>query len=336
MTEVASGDADPIDLSFLAPPGQVSDWRLALLFDAACQVGLVEALADGPADHLDLASRLGLDAHAVRVVLEALTSWSVLRRADNESFALGSAWPSRASTAALRHHASALRAWSSGIEDRLRGIGSPGRRPRPPELELWLEALAVRARQCAPGVADACLARVPNAASVLELGGGHGEYGLELARRGLTVTMQDRPEVVETVGDRLRAQGIDLFAGDFFETLPPGPFDLVLCSGINHTYDAQHNRQLCERAGAVTKGGGALAIVTYLRGRDAMAPIFAVQMLLGASEARVHVEEDFRRWLDAAGYGNVELIDAAHPRETLIVARRFAHGRIATRRAPSQ
>lgn len=316
-----AGDVDRIDLSFLAPPGEVCDWRMVLLFDAACQAGLDGALADGPATPADLASRLGLDAGAVRVVLEALTVWSIVYASDDGRFGAGPGWPDRPSAAALRHQARAIHSWSAGVDDRLRGIG-PAAPHRPRPLGLWLEALAVRARQCAPGVVDACLSRLPGAATVLELGGGHGEYGLEVARRGLRVTMQDRPEVVEVVGDTLRAQGVEPFAGDLFETLPPGPFDLVFCAGLNHTYDGERNRELCRRAASVTSADGALAIVTYLRGHDSLAPIFAVQMLMAASGGDTHAEEEYRSWLAGAGYRRVETVDGAHPRETLLLARR--------------
>jgi 2-polyprenyl-3-methyl-5-hydroxy-6-metoxy-1,4-benzoquinol methylase len=107
---------------------------------------------------------------------------------------------------------------------------------------------------------------------------------------------------------------------DFFESFPRGRFDLIFCAGVNHTYHEERNRELCRRAAAVTSPGGALAVVTYLRDRDTMAPIFAVQMLMAASGADTHAEGDYRRWLAGAGYANVELVDGAHPRETLLVA----------------
>lgn len=47
---------------------------------------------------------------------------------------------------------------------------------------------------------DVCLEHFPHAQQVLDLGGGHGEHSLELARRGLRATMQDRPEVIEAAG----------------------------------------------------------------------------------------------------------------------------------------
>ena len=66
---------------------------MVLVFDAACEAGLDKALADGPASGAELASRLELDAHAVRVVLECLELWSLVERDAEGRFHLGSRWP---------------------------------------------------------------------------------------------------------------------------------------------------------------------------------------------------------------------------------------------------
>ncbi len=58
------------DLSFLAPPGEVTDWRMAAAFDAAIEVGLFKEL---PATTAEVADRLGLDERAVRILPGALS-----------------------------------------------------------------------------------------------------------------------------------------------------------------------------------------------------------------------------------------------------------------------
>lgn len=322
MTEQEPVPQSLEELSFLAPPGEVCDWRMVVAYDAAAHAGLLDRLVASPATPSELAADLGLDGHAVRVVLEELAVWDVVGSDGAGRFAPGPGWTSREASAALRHHARAIRGWSAGIDDRLRGVGPPAERKLPPRTDLWLEALAVRARHAAPALVDACLARLPGAGRALELGGGHGEYGLELSRRQIEVTMVDRPAVIDIVRPRLEPAGIVLHAGDFFESLPTGPFDLVLCAGVNHTYGAEGNLALFHRAATVLAPGGVLAILTYLRGRDPMAPIFAVQMLMAASGADTHAEDDYRAWLAEAGYRTVEIAGDAHPRESLLLATR--------------
>lgn len=129
MTTSGTGGVNPIDLSFLAPPGEGCDWRMLLLFDAVCQSRLDDALADGSATSADLASRLGLSAGAVRVVLEALTAWSIVRGHKGGRFGPGACWPGRPSTAALRHQARAVRSATSS-------------RSSPPVPSTWFSAPA--------------------------------------------------------------------------------------------------------------------------------------------------------------------------------------------------
>jgi hypothetical protein len=293
-----------------------------VVHDAAAEAGILERVAASPATPVELAGDLDLDERAARVVLQALAVWDVVAADGAGRFSPGSAWPDREATAALRHHARAIRGWSAKIDDRLRGTGPPAERTLPPRTDLWLEALAVRARHAAPALVDACLDRIPRVRRALELGGGHGEYGLELTRHNVEVTMVDRPAVIALVRPRLEPAGIVLHAGDFLEALPRGPFDLVLCAGVNHTYDGEGNRAMFHQAACVMAPEGALAILTYLRGRDSMAPIFAVQMLMGASGADTHAEDDYRTWLAESGLTEVTVLDGAHPRESLLLATR--------------
>lgn len=292
------------DFSFLAPPGEVVDWRLVAAFDAAAETGLFEEL---PATPADAAARLDLDERAVRMLLGALSAWGVVEELDG-SYRMHPGWlPDQGQAAVLRHHAQALRTWSTQLGDRLRGL-PPAPSEMPPERRrLWLEALATKAREQAPLAVEACLRRFPNAHRVLDLGGGHGEYARAFARRGLSVTLQDLGPTIELLeGSDLPDSGVELFAGDFFETLPDARFDLILCAGITHIFDGERNRLLYRRLAQVLAPGGGLAIVTFLPERDPRALIFAVQMLAVSTGGNAHRESDYREWLEAEGYRDPE------------------------------
>ncbi|MGH9148891.1 MAG: class I SAM-dependent methyltransferase, partial [Acidimicrobiales bacterium] len=159
-------------------------------------------------------------------------------------------------------------------------------------------------REAAPALVELCLGRFPGAHRVLDLGGLHGEYCLEFARRGLATTMQDRPEVIDMVRrrGRLDAAGVDLFAGDFFDQVPDGTFDLAFCSGITHTFGAGGNRALFTNLRKVVAPGGGVAVVTFLRGRNPIASLFAVQMMLNGHGGDTHTDAEYRAWLSEAGF----------------------------------
>lgn len=315
-------------LSFLAAPDDVSDWRMVLLYEAALEAGVLSNL---PAPPEVLAERLHLDPQTLRLVMDALRWWNVVEVDEEGRYAMAAGAPGPRAATVLRHHARAIHHWSSRVGERLTsGPPKGGRRGIPVAggvrsggLELWLDALAVNARTSAPRAVDRCLAEVSDARRVLDLGGGHGEYALEFARRGLHATMQDRPEVVELVRARsgLAESGVDLFAGDFFEVLPSGWFDVIFCAGVTYTFDAQRNLELFAKLRPAVAPGGALAILTFLRGADPIASLFAVQIGIGGTGADTHSEDEYREWLNQAGFASMECLNLERPGETLLLAR---------------
>lgn len=289
----------PPDLTFLAAPGEVADWRMILLCDVAASTGVLDAL---PATAEAVAARLALEPQAVRAVLDALTAWGIVSKGADEMYANGAGAPTGDAAATIGHHARALRRWA-GLDHRLRGQPG-GDRVGPVEPESFHDALAVTARQAAPHVVDVCLGRFPDAQSVLDLGGLHGEYSLEFTRRGLRATMQDQPAMIDVARrrGRLQSAGVELFEGSFFETVPDGPYDLAFCSGITHTFDGARNLVLYRNLRRIVAPGGGVAIVTFLRGRNPLTALFAIQMLLNDNGGDTHTEADYRAWLGEAGF----------------------------------
>lgn len=308
-----------MDLSFLAPPGELLDWRRVVLTNVADDAGLLDRL---PATAADLAGELDLDSHSVRVVLEALTVWDVVAHTDG-AFAPGSQFPDESDRHQLRQHAQFLGRWADDLPGRLPERLQHDRAPRTPEaLAGWLRSLGARARQQAPAIIDRCMAAFPDTTTVLDLAGGHGEYGIEAARRGSKVTLFDLPGVIDLVGQwpSVADSGVELRPGDAFEDDLGGPYDLVLCFGFSHTQPAERTERLFQRLAAVTATGGGIAVNTFLRGSSAPAMLFAVQMLVAGNGGDTHRLEDYTRWLTRAGYRRPELVD--QDSRTLLLASR--------------
>lgn len=306
------------ELSFLAEPGAVADWRLVVLFDVASETGVLDALPGGAGE---LAERLGLDPVGARILLDALAALDVVIPGGGV-YTLAPDAPGDAERAVLYHHARALRQWAAGLEDRVRGVPAPEGRRQIARPDRWQAAMAVGARESAPAVVDAVLAAAPEAASLVDLGGGHGTYAVEFVRRGLKVTLQDRPAMVDVArATGVEDAGVELFAGDFFETLPDARFDVVFVSGVTHTMPGQRAAELLRRAASVAAPGGLLAIQTFLRGRHPTGAVFAVQMLSTGGGGDTHAEEDYRRWLAGAGFASPEIVDLDEGRRSLVLAR---------------
>jgi hypothetical protein len=92
---------------------------------------------------------------------------------------------------------------------------------------------------------------------------------------------------------RLSDAGVVLFAGDLFTTLPPGPFDFVLCAAVTNMFDGQANLDLYRRLRPIIADGG-----------DA------------------HTIDDYHRWLGEAGYGPVRVHELDRPPQTIVLAER--------------
>lgn len=294
---------------FLADPGAVADWRFVVLADAAVQTGVLAAL---PGTAADVAARTGLDPHAVDVVLHALREWEIVD-VEDDRFLPGSLSPTGEQADVVHHHALAIRRWSTEITGRLEGATPESRTVAPRQRETWIRALGAGARRNAPALADRALERFPDTRRVLDLAGGHGEYGLEFVRRGCEVTLQDLPDMIDIVSGwpSLAAAGVALFASDVFEEIAPGPFDLVVCTGFTHTQPPERVAELLRRIHAVTASGGGVAIHTLTRDDRPTGPIFAVMMLLGGRGGDCHGWDEYASWLDAAGYRDADLVETA-------------------------
>lgn len=297
-----------VSLSYLAHPGEARDWRLVVIYAAAAETGLLGALPGTPSE---LAARARLDEGAVRTTLEALADFGIVEVTEGR-YVRTSAVATVGEDMTLRHHAWAIGRWATGLECRLRGVAAPSAPPMSPELlKVFLSFLAADARRRSPAAVDACLARHPEARRVLDVGGGHGELALAFAERGLRATLQDFPATIEAArhDPRLAAAGVEMFAGDLFEALPKGPFDIVACSGLTPTFNEDQNREFFRRVLSLLAPGGALLIITVLRGSRPVVPCFSVHMLVMEQASGAHTEECYRQCLADAGYRKVEAID---------------------------
>ncbi|MDH3295977.1 MAG: class I SAM-dependent methyltransferase [Acidimicrobiia bacterium] len=291
------------DLGFLAPPGYLADWRMVVVADVANKSGLLDALP-GTVD--EVAVRANVHPKSARVLLEALLVFNVVEAdANSGRFSAGSEMPDADRRMTLAQHAQFIGRWSDELAKRLDDPTDHERRPWiRPGLETWLASLGARARAEAPGTIDRCLAAFPNATSLLDVAGGHGEYGIEAARRGLDVTLLDLPNVIDIVSKwpSLVESGVKTWSCEVFESRPTGSYDLILAIGFTHTQPAERIAALFPQLAAITNPGGGLAVGTFLRGQGPVAPLFAVQMLIAGNNGDTHRLEDYRSWITAAGY----------------------------------
>lgn len=320
-------------------PLSLNEWRdaaeLAVVAAVAVEAGLFQGLMAGPADPPALAGRLGLDARAVRIVLPVLAEVGIVEERDG-AFALTAVGRDLlADPTSPRYIAGGMALWLENLRAMLRlpevlATGRPvvprGAAAEQEGIARFMAGMAARPREQVARAVDLALTRRPAARRVLDIGGGPGLYAREFLRRGVErVTLFDLPATVDYVAEAYRLKdvpGLELARGDFLvDPLPAGPHDLVLLSNILHIYSPAQNLDLLRKAHGVLHPGGAVAVGDMVRGRSTRAARFAIVMLLRTEAGDTYTEEEYREWLERAGFGSVR-VDDIDPERQLITALR--------------
>lgn len=296
----------------------------AVLIAAAADAGLFRALVDGPRGAEELAEALGYDPRATRIVLEALVEIGLLERnaggyapsprcrrelCDPE----GEDYAGRG----LPHWLRSVRA-TTRLGEVLRRGGPLEERPAersPAQVARFTAAMAAAPAARIERIADLCLERHPDAATVLDVGGGPGHITRGFLRRGLRGTLLDTPDIVAHVVEHhglAAVPDLEVVGGDFTEALPPGPFDIVLVSNVIHIYGPEVIRRLFRDVAGVLAPGGLVAVAEFFRGRSGRAAHLGLQMLLNSEQGDAYAEERVAGWLEEAGFGavRVDALDA--------------------------
>lgn len=160
----------------------------------------------------------------------------------------------------------------------------------------------------------------------LDLGGGPGTYGIELAKRGIEVTLFDLPNTVEIAHEMIRKAGVKnvtFRGGDFhFDDIGTG-YDLVLLSQVLHSHSALENMALLGKVYNAIAPKGAAAIHEFALAEDHASPVpgalFSVNMLVNTTEGRSYSPREMTGWLTKAGFGRIKKVDLG---ETVVMTGR--------------
>lgn len=322
-----------------------AEWGLAV--GVAQELGVFDALAEGPARPEELAARLELSVRGAEILAGVLLELGILREDEDGLRLTGPGRARFVDRDTPDFEGDALRLWLANIRDWARGLDAAVRQGAPVEedgrdadreregLERFMAAMANKAPGLVESAVETCLLRLRDGGPrspdgdggrALDLGGGPGTFARALADRGLEVVLADRPEVVDFVAHAYGLDGhprIRLWRGDFLESLPEGPFDLVLAANITHLFDAATNARLVARLHALLRPGGVLGLLDFVRGASEFAALFALTMLLRTERGSTYARTDYERWLHEAGFREVRF-DPVDADRHIVTARRPA------------
>jgi len=275
-------------------------------------------------DHLEkplsapaVARKINADTRAATILLDALTGLGFLKKKSSKyqntnlaSQFFVSGRPHYQGHI-MRHADTLWQNWSA--LDEIVKTGNPGRKAQDHEAFIL-------------GMHDLALLKVgkvlkavglKGVKTALDLGGGPGTYSVEMAKRGVQVTLFDRPEtlkiakrVVSKIPVRALRGGINFIQGDFIHDDIGSGYDLILASQILHSNSEKHNIMLLKKCRRALNKNGRIVIQEFRISTDLTQPqnssLFSVNMLVNTDGGRCYSSEEIKKWLFKIGMKNIK------------------------------
>ena len=295
------------------------DDAMALL--AVRELGVFDALRDGPLGAEVLGARLGVSWRRLRAFLNVVVDLGFLRREgdgyglDPRDEALLDAdadgarlLPVEGLTVLFGRRGQALEVLRT---DEGLDVASSGGDVDVKEREGFLRYLDRHARAEASEVAELLSDRPVS--RVLDLGCGAGTYTFAVLGRNpeARATLVDRPNARRLVESGIAAAGMaaratfcgaDLLDGSW---VPQEPVDLVIASNVLHNLDEEACRELVRRAGQCLAPGGRLLLKEFRMDDDRSGPPgalrFALSMALMSPGGDLYTCAEYAEWMADAG-----------------------------------
>ena len=303
---------------------------------AAAQLGVADALANGPLPIDELACRVGADADALGRLLRALTGRGIFRHRRDGRYELNSL------AGTLRSDAPVSMTWAArfygsreqrerwtllvdsvrtgnAVVPGLRGVESFDYFAQEPELaELFNQTMtSVSKMTDATVVAGYDFSAY---ATIVDVGGGHGPFLAAIlaatpASRGV---LYDLPRVVanapsllckHNVGDRVRIE-----QGSFFDSVPGGG-DAYVLKNIMHDWPDEKAVQILRNVRAAAGSRATVLLVEFVipnHNRDFPGKWVDLEMLLNLG-ARERTAAEYRDLLSQAGLQMTQVVQTASP-----------------------
>lgn len=271
----------------------------------------------------NIAKKLKTDLRATTILLDALTGLCLLRKKNNtyknSDLAAGLLVSgSQYYQGNIIRHAETLWQNWSGLDEILK-TGKPYHKGR--DHEAFILGMHDLALLKAGKIINAI--GLEGVRSALDLGGGPGTYSIEMAKKGLSVTLFDRPETIEITKRVLRntplspplargkiKEGIRFIAGDFLLDDIGRGYDLIFASQILHSNSDKKNIMLLKKCKKALNRRGRIVIQEFHISKDLTKPmqgaLFAVNMLVNTEGGRCYSPDEMRSWFLKMGMKEIK------------------------------
>ena len=283
---------------------------------AASELGLFEALGDGPTSLDGLTARTGLTPRAARISADAMVALGLLERHGDryQNSPAAAAFLAGPSPFDLRAF---LRFWdkiSYPAWTNLARALAVGPSVEIFDLDHSLQQVAsegIEAITAGPAGAFAETVDFSSHHRLLDVGGGTGSWSMAAVRRHphLEATVFELPTVADLARQRLKGEfgaRIAVVAGDFMADELPSGHDVCLLANVVHYWSPEENRELLTRIRGAVVPGCRLLVADFWTDSSHTEPLMAALM---AGEFAVHIRhgdvysvEEMETWLAATGW----------------------------------
>lgn len=164
---------------------------------------------------------------------------------------------------------------------------------------------------------------------VLDVGAGHGLFGITIAQRNprARIVALDFPSVLTVANENARRSGVSerysLLPGNALEIDLGAGFDVVLVTNLLHSFDRASNELLLKKAHGALSPKGRVVVVEFAPNEDRVSPrvpaLFALTML-GNNAGDAYTVSEHQAMLNAAGFSDCQVHALAATPFTAIVA----------------
>ena len=324
-------------------PTAIYDSFPAVLFGRAlvlaCRLGIFESLSRRSQSPAGLAESLQLHPKGAEILLPALCAGGYLKKSGEKYHLAPQAkkWLVRSSPQYIGN----FLAYIELLHSHWSYLDQTLKQGKPPqtyvemftekEWEIYTLGMMDLAKLIIPHLLPTV--RLPrNAQALLDVGGSHGLYSIELLKRNpsLNATIADLPQALRTterivadhgLTDRIRLLPCDITNNSF----EPQHFDVVLAFNIIHGFDHQTNRKLFDRIVLSLRNGGIIYILDQLmddhaRGLGKFLPLMVGLNLLNEIGGTAYSFDQIESVCRAAGLENVKRFQLSLPGVVLVRA----------------
>jgi hypothetical protein len=320
----------------------MSFWKAKTLLSAV-ELGVFDALAEGPADLESLRMRLGLHERSARDFLDALVAMKLLERDEgvyrngaDADFFLVRGKPSYVGGLLEMANARLYQSWGHLTEALKTGRRQSENKDQgdlfaalyadPERLRGFLAAMSGVSAGAANAIAD----KFPwkEYKTFVDVGAAQGMVPVTVARAHphLTGGGFDLPQVKPIFEDFVAANGLSdrlrFDSGDFFaDSLPQA--DVIVMGHILHDWDLDQKRLLLKKAYDALPAGGALivyeALIDDARRENAFGLLMSLNMLIETAGGFDYTGADCQGWMKEAGFNQTRVEHLVGP-DSMVVA----------------